>query len=259
VTITGTAFGGHRDAPLLILGPSLGTSASTLWASSARRLTDQFRVMAWDLPGHGGNAATAPFTIAELAASVLALADKVEPGATFHYAGDSVGGCVGLQLMLDVPHRISAATLLCTGSSIGNPQDWHRRAQTVRTSGTEAMIVASTQRWFGPGFTDRDPATSTALLTALADTDDEGYAVTCEALADFDVTTRLAEISTPVLCIAGSDDVATPPDALRRIASGVRNGQMIVLEGVGHLAPAEAPDRVADLIGGQQVAIHQGD
>ena len=55
---------------------------------------------------------------ADLAAAVLALADS--PGAAFHYAGDSVGGAVGLQLLLDAPDRISSATLLCTGAVIGD-------------------------------------------------------------------------------------------------------------------------------------------
>jgi 3-oxoadipate enol-lactonase / 4-carboxymuconolactone decarboxylase len=249
LTITGTDFGGHDEMPLLILGPSLGTSAITLWAAAARRLTDRYRVVGWDLPGHGGTPAAAPFTIAELAAAVLALTDQFGPVTSFHYAGDSVGGCVGLQLMLDAPHRISSATLLCTGSSIGNTRDWHERADSVRASGTEPMVASATQRWFGRGFVDRDPDTSAALLAALADTDPQGYAVVCDALADFDVTARLGEIDTPVLCVAGSDDLATPPDSLQRIVSGVRNGRLIVLDGVGHQAPAEAPDRVADLIG----------
>jgi 3-oxoadipate enol-lactonase/4-carboxymuconolactone decarboxylase len=88
------------------------------------------------------------------------------------------------------------------------------------------------------------------LLTALRDTENGSYAAVCAALAYFDVNARLAEITTPVLCIAGADDVPTPPDTLQRIASGVKDGRMIVLDSVGHLAPAEAPDRVADLIGG---------
>ncbi len=67
----------------------------------------------------------------------------------------------------------------------------------------------------------------------------------------FDVVDRLPQITTPVLAIAGAQDIPTPPEGLAQIASGVRDGRLIVLDGVGHLAPAEAPDRVADLIAGQ--------
>jgi 3-oxoadipate enol-lactonase/4-carboxymuconolactone decarboxylase len=86
------------------------------------------------------------------------------------------------------------------------------------------------------------------LLDGLSHTDPEAYAKTCDALADFDVVRRLPEITIPVLAIAGRDDVPTPPESLQRIASGVSDGELVVLDGVGHLAPAEAPDRVAALI-----------
>src|SRR5262249_52027835 len=43
-------------------------------------------------------------------------------------------------------------------------------------------------------------------------------------------------------------DIATPPESLERIASGVKDGRLVVLDGIAHLAPAEAPDRVARLI-----------
>ncbi|MET0699227.1 MAG: 4-carboxymuconolactone decarboxylase [Mycobacterium sp.] len=248
--LTGTDFGGPHSAPLLLLGPSLGTSARTLWGPAARRLADRFRVVAWELPGHGGAPAATSFTIADLAAGVLALVDQLSPGAGFHYAGDSVGGCVGLQLLLDAPQRVSATTLLCTGAAIGTPTDWQTRADTVRSSGTEALLAATPQRWFAPGFPDREPDISAALLAALRDADDHSYAAVCGALAEFDVTARLSEITAPVLCIAGADDVPTPPESLQRIATGVKDGRVMVLDSVGHLAPAEAPDRVADLIGG---------
>ena len=240
-------FGGPEGGPLLLVGPSLGTSSATLWSGVAERLTEQIRIVGWELPGHGSGGTAEPFTVGELAAAVLVLADGL--GAEkFHYAGDSVGGCVGLQLLLDAPQRIESATLLCTGGVIGTPDAWHERAATVRADGTVALLAGAAQRWFGPGFAQRRPGVSTALLDALRHADAESYAQTCEALAGFDVTARLADIVTPVLAIAGSDDVPTPPESLRRIASGVRNGRLIVLDGVGHLAPAEAPDRVARLI-----------
>jgi 3-oxoadipate enol-lactonase / 4-carboxymuconolactone decarboxylase len=245
--LTAVDFGGPEDASLLLLGPSLGTSAATLWSAVAQKLTGHVHVVGWDLPGHGRGARAEPFTMAELAAAVLVLADELNAEA-FHYAGDSVGGCVGLQLALDAPGRVKTATLLCTGAVIGTPDGWHERAATVRGQGMGSMLAGSAQRWFGPGFIERLPGISAALLDTLSHTDPESYAQTCEALAGFDVTDRLHEIVLPVLTVAGSDDGPTPPDSLQRIASGVKDGEIVVLDGVAHLAPAEAPDRVAGLI-----------
>ena len=245
--LTVTDFGGPADAGLLVLGPSLGTSAETLWSEAAARLSEHVRVIAWDLPGHGRGASAEPFTMAELAAGVLALADDVS-GEPFHYAGDSVGGCVGLQLLLDAPHRVSSATLLCTAAKIGTPDGWRERAAAVRSSGIEAVLAGAAQRWFSDGFPERQPHVSAGLLRALRDTDPASYAQVCDALAGFDVTDRLHEIETPVLAVAGSHDLPTPPECLQHIASDVKNGRVVVLDGVGHLAPAEAPAEVAELI-----------
>ena len=48
----------------------------------------------------------------------------------------------------------------------------------------------------------------------------------------------------PVLAVAGAYDVPTPVESLRTIADGVTDGRLVVLDDVGHLAPAEAPDQV---------------
>lgn len=245
--LVGTDFGGPPDADLLLLGPSLGTSATALWGPAAEQLAEQLRVVAWDLPGHGRSPA-ASFRIPDLAAGVLALVDDIAPRRAVHYAGDSIGGAVGLQLLLDAPQRLSSATLLCTGATIGRAEDWAARAAAVRTSGTAAVVEASTQRWFAPGFVERSPELVAALVDALRGTDDESYAQACEALADFDVTERLGQIAAPVVAVAGSHDVATPPELLGRIASGVQQGRLVVLDGVGHLAPVEAPKAIVNLI-----------
>ena len=68
------------DKPLLIVGPSLGTS-SLLWAQAGTLLGDDVDVVAWDLPGHGVSpAAQDPFTLAELADAVIGLVDSIAPG-----------------------------------------------------------------------------------------------------------------------------------------------------------------------------------
>ncbi|SDC82491.1 4-carboxymuconolactone decarboxylase [Nocardioides lianchengensis] len=253
VRMTGAA---HRaDLPLLVLGPSLGTSASTLWTACAAGLTEVFDVLAWDLPGHGHNKAVPEeqFTMAELARGVLAVVDDVceqrgKAGSTFLYAGDSVGGAVGLQLLLDVPDRVGGAVLLCTGAKIGDPAMWAGRIGQVSVSGTPVMVAGSAERWFAPGFLDRHPDVGSALLGALQDTDDTGYTQVCQVVSDFDVRDRLSEITAPVLAVAGAHDVATPPALLEEIADGVRDGRLVVLPDVAHLAPAEAPSEVAALL-----------
>jgi 3-oxoadipate enol-lactonase / 4-carboxymuconolactone decarboxylase len=240
---------GPMDRPLLVLGPSLGTSVSTLWGAAAQRLGQQFRVLGWDFPGHGNSAPAGDFTMRDLAAAVVSAVDAyADKPIMFGYAGDSLGGAVGLSLMLDAPEHVAWAVLCCTGPRIGEPGDWRDRAAAVRSAGTAVLLDSAPERWFAPGFADRDPQTAAALLDDLAACEDESYAAACEALAEFDVRNRLPEIAAPLLAVAGAQDASTPLPLLRQLAAGVQQGRLVILDEVAHLAPAEAPDRVAALI-----------
>ena len=230
--------------PLLVLGPSLGTSAAALWTRCAELLASDFDLLAWDLPGHGANRdVPASLTIADLAEHVLGAVD-----GPFFYAGDSVGGATGLQVALDAPDRVRGVVALCTGARIGTEATWAERIAQVRATGTPSLVSASVRRWFGSGFVEREPERASGLLHALSETSDEGYMAVCGALATFDVRDRLGEIAVPVLAVAGEEDAVCPPALLREVADGVPGGRYAELPGVAHLAPAEAPEAVADLI-----------
>ncbi|MQW77563.1 4-carboxymuconolactone decarboxylase [Nocardioides sp. dk4132] len=253
VHLTAVRLGGRPGMPLLILGPSLGTTAQTLWSPVAPALARDFQVVAWDLPGHGTNSMVpeGPITIADLAAGVLALVDGMGEGIhppTFHYAGESVGGAVGLQLALDAPQRVESATLICTAARLGNAAGWQERAEKVLASGTEMLVPGATERWFAPGFVERHPGRASSVLHALGDAVDEGYAAVCGALAGYDLRDRLPEVEVPLLAVAGGRDVAAPPEVMRALAEGVRDGRLVVLEDVAHLAPLEDPESVARLV-----------
>jgi 3-oxoadipate enol-lactonase / 4-carboxymuconolactone decarboxylase len=229
----------------LLLGPSLGTSASACWGPTAALLEDELEVMAWELPGHGRDVGpvSEELTIEQLSSAVLERVD-----GPFLYAGDSVGGQVGLQLLLDAPDRVLGAVLCCTGARIGTAEGWEERVAAVRSSGTASLVGDTPQRWFGPEFAEREPERASALLQSLWDASDDGYVAVCRAVAAYDVRDRLAEIAAPVVAVAGAHDPTCPPESLREIAEGVQRGRLVVLDDVSHQAPAEAPAEVATTI-----------
>ncbi len=231
------------------MGPALGTSVKTLWADAAQRLASAYHIIGWDLPGHGSSPRPrGAFTIDELAAAVGDVLSHRLGGQPFTYAGVSVGGAVGLQLLLTCPERLVSAGLICTAARMGDPVDWHSRAQIVRGGGTGEVVALSVRRWFAPGFFERDPGCARALLERLSHVDDEGYARTCEALAQFDVRDRLPEIATPVIAIAGAKDIAVPSNSLRYVAANVARGRFLEVANAAHLAPAEQPGRIAEVL-----------
>jgi 3-oxoadipate enol-lactonase len=240
------------DHPLVVAGPSLGTS-SILWNRVASLLGNDYDVVAWDLPGHGVSpAATETFGVADLADAVVELVDSIAPGENFHYAGVSLGGAVGLQLGIKHGERLKSLSVQNSGAKIGTPEGWLERAETVRTQGTPVMIQGSAQRWFAPGFMDREPDFSSRLLHALRDADRFSYAFCCEALAAFDVRQELGSITVPTQVIAGALDAVSTPAMAEEVAAGITAGggtaTAVTIEGISHLAPAEAPAHVADLM-----------
>lgn len=239
--------------PLWVVGPSLGTSSAVLWGQTAALLGNDCDVVAWDLPGHGVSpAAKGTFDVGELADAVVDLVDSIAPGATFHYAGVSLGGATGLQLGIKHGERLASLCILCSGAKLGTPEGWHERAATVRNQGTPVMIQGSAQRWFAPGFMEREPELSSRLLHSLRDADRFSYAFCCEALATFDGREELGSIQVPTLAVAGVEDGVAPPSFAEEVVAGIRAGggsaRAVALEGVAHLAPAEAPARVAELL-----------
>ena len=243
---------GSPGDPVLVLGPSLGTRVDRLWETVASDL-DGLHVVGWDLPGHGSSpAATVGFGLDDLADAVLAAVDRAVGGASrgspYLYAGDSVGGGVGLQLLLDHPERFCAAAVLCSGARFGTPELWAERAALVRAEGMAPMVAASPDRWFGRRVKAGPTELTRAAVDDLARVDAGSYAFVCEALGRFDVTERLGGITTPLLAIAGADDVVTPPAQHQQLARATADGRFAVLRGVGHLAPLEDPSRTAALL-----------
>lgn len=243
--ITFTEPAGAVGAPLVVLGPSLGTS-SILWEDVVPVLASDYRVVAWDLPGHGVSpAASASFSVVDLADAVAGQASSLSEGKPFLYAGVSLGGAVGLALALRHPSLIRRAGIVASGAKLGEASAWHERAAQVRGQSTSSMIVGSAQRWFAPDSVARRPVISGRLLHALQDADDESYALCCEALAAYDLRASLAAIRTPVLAVWGEHDAVAPEEKAIEISAGVADGAIMSIADAAHLPPAEQPAAVA--------------
>lgn len=246
-TLALTPLGGSEVGAPLVLGPSLGTS-SILWERTVAALGQEHRLLGWDLPGHGASPRTdEPFTIADLADAV-ARAVRDAGCTRIRYAGVSLGGATGLELLLRHPDLVDSAAIVASGAQLGDPQAWHERAAQVRAQSTSSLISGSAQRWFAPGSIERDPDLSGRLLHALQAADDESYARCCEALAAFDVRDRLGEIERPVVAVWGEHDAVAPAAKAEEIAAGVRHGAAAMIADAAHLPPAEQPEATARVL-----------
>jgi len=129
---------GPAGAPVVVLGNSLGTTAA-VWRGQAPHLRRNFRLLSFELPGHGGAPDwPGPYTIGELGEGLLAMLDSYGMERV-GYCGISLGGMLGMWLAAHAPGRIAALGLVCTSAYLPPADAWHERAARVRTAGMVAL------------------------------------------------------------------------------------------------------------------------
>ncbi|MBR9771370.1 MAG: alpha/beta fold hydrolase [Gammaproteobacteria bacterium] len=237
---------GAEANPLVVLAHPLGMSQA-VWDDVLPALLPRYRVLTWDLPGHGASQAwgDGPITPAELAKEAIALADHAGAGR-FHFVGTSIGGVVGQQLISEHGERLLSAALTNTGAVIGTSELWTTRAERVRREGLAAMSGEIVPRWFAPACFDAEPALKAGWCTQMGRGDDESYALLCEMLGRDTFTGKLSGKGVKVQLFGGSEDLATPPATLEALAAECDGAPLEVLEGVGHVPSVEAPSRFAE-------------
>ncbi|WP_336113929.1 bifunctional 3-oxoadipate enol-lactonase/4-carboxymuconolactone decarboxylase PcaDC [Streptomyces sp. PTD9-10] len=239
-------FDGPEDAPVLILGPSLGTTWH-MWDRQVPELTKQWRVFRFDLPGHGGAPAHPAGSVGELAARLLVTLDALGV-QRFGYAGCALGGAIGIELALRHPERLASLALVAASPRFGTPDEFRQRGVVVRTNGLDPIARTSPDRWFTGGFAAAQPAITEWAVQMVRTTDPGCYIAACEALAGFDVRPEIGRIGAPTLVLVGSEDQVTGPAEARTLVAGIPDARLAVVPGASHLVPVEQPGAVTDLL-----------
>ncbi|MET9426520.1 4-carboxymuconolactone decarboxylase [Streptomyces sp. NPDC003036] len=239
-------FDGPEDAPVLIMGSSLGTTWH-MWDRQIPELTRQWRVLRFDLPGHGGAPAEPASAVSELTDRLLATLDGLGVHR-FGYVGCSIGGAIGTDLALRAPHRLASLALVASSPRFGTADEFRRRGVIVRTNGLDPMARTAPERWFTPGFAAAQPAIVEWAVQMVRTTDPGCYVAACEALASFDVRAELGRVGVPTLVLVGSEDTVTGPAEARTLVAGIPDARLAVVPGASHLAPVEQPAAVTDLL-----------
>ncbi|WP_107503248.1 alpha/beta fold hydrolase, partial [Streptomyces viridochromogenes] len=239
-------FDGPEDAPVLILGPSLGTTWH-MWDRQVPELTQQWRVFRFDLPGHGGAPAHPAGSVTDLAERLLATLDGLGV-QRFGYAGCALGGAVGIELALRHPERVASLALIAASPRFGTADEFRQRGVIVRSNGLDPIARTSPDRWFTSGFAAAQPAITEWAVQMVRTTDPGCYIAACEALASFDVRPQLAGVTVPTLVLVGSDDQVTGPAEARTLVAGIPDARLAVVPGASHLVPVEQPAAVTDLL-----------
>jgi len=235
--------GGDGNGPWLILAHSLATHRG-LWQSQVAALSDRFRILSFDMRGHGASSAPeAAYSFEQLAADVIGLMDALDIG-TARYVGLSIGGMVGQFLGLLAPQRFERLVLAGVTSHIpaAGAALWDQRIETVRQQGMEVMVESTLERWFTPPFRATQPELMTRVGAMIRATPVAGYIGCGRALQTLDITGRLPAIRTPTLVLAGAEDTGTPVAASRTVADSIPGARFELIPQASHISCLEQPE-----------------
>lgn len=238
---------GPAGAPVIVFSNSLGTDFR-IWNAVAAKLEDSFRLVFYDKRGHGLSEATpAPYALSDHVADLSALLDHLGI-ARAAVVGLSVGGMIAQGLAALHPDKVAALVLCDTAHKIGTEALWNDRIAAVTGKGIASLAGAVMERWFTPAYRTPDNPDFVGYTAMLTRTTVEGYAGTCAALRDANLTESTRALTVPTLLIVGDQDGSTPPELVRGTAELIRGSEFRIIEGAGHLPNIEQPDAVADLV-----------
>ncbi|MBI4478111.1 MAG: 3-oxoadipate enol-lactonase [Acidobacteria bacterium] len=230
---------GRDDRPVLMLAHALGQDHG-MWDAQVSPLSDHFRVLRYDIRGHGGSVVTpGEYTIEQLGRDALALSDALSVDR-LAFCGLSLGGMIGLWLAVHAPSRLTAVVLANTSARPG-AERMEARRQAVLADGMTAVADMVLTRFFSPRRLAENPPVVAAARRTLLATDPAGYAGCCAAVRDFDLTSKAGGIQLPVLIITGDHDASLPWAGHGEVLSGAIRGARVVHLPTAHLSNIEAP------------------
>lgn len=221
----------------------------------ALNLESRFRIISYDLEGHGHTpAAAASTTTLESYASDLRAIFEVKNIDRATVIGWSLGGLIAMLFATQNPNSVEKLVLLGPGPSPFPEVAVHtftQRASLARSRGLEnsgiakAVAIAATSK----ETQENRPVNFSAVRQYLLSTPPEGYAKGCTALVKSkDTTIDVEKIRAPVLLVAGRDDKISPPSLAEVYTKRLPNARLEVVDSVGHWHIIEDLAATADAI-----------
>lgn len=237
---TAYRWDGRHDRPVLVLANSIATTLH-MWDALLPALTEHFRVLRYDMRGHGNSGAPGgDYSIDRLGRDVIELLDALGVRRA-HFLGLSLGGFVGQWLGVHAPERIDRLILSNTASYLGPAADFDARIAALR----EAPDMAESARtflanWFPARMLQMPDPTVDAFRAMVMSTPPQGLAGAFAAVRDADLRRTVTLIPRPTLVIVGRDDTVTRASDGEQLAASVPGARLVLMPAV-HLPNVEQP------------------
>jgi 3-oxoadipate enol-lactonase len=233
---------GPDNAPVIIFIHGFPFNKS-MWDRQVEALKDNYRVLAYDIRGHGSSEeGTGDFTIDMFANDLLGFMDELKI-KTALLCGLSMGGYIALNVIEKYPARFDALILSDTQCIADSPEAKEKRIkamESIKENGVAKYADSSIINLFAPASFTAKREEIAAVREMIINTAEESLIKTLKALSVRNETcSKLPAIKVPVLIMVGKEDKITPPAAALFMHKEIPHSQMYILDHSGHLANME--------------------
>lgn len=224
----------------------------SMWETQVLELKNEFRVIAYDVRGHGdSDIGTDDFSIEIFVSDLIALLDELcIDKATV--CGLSMGGYIALNAITHFPERFSALILSDTSCIADSEEAKVNRKKTmddIDTFGVVQYAEKSIEKLFSSESIITKPNEVANIKEMILQTSIHSLTQTLQALANRSSTCdQLSNINVPVLILVGSEDKLTPLALSQKMQDEIDSSRLYVIENSGHLPNIENPQKFNKLI-----------
>lgn len=263
---------GPEDAPLTVVFAHGFCLRMGAFYFQRKRLYEEWgpsvRMIFYDQRGHGrsGEASPKTYTVTQLGRDLETVLQVIAPRGPIVLVGHSMGGMTVLSHARQHPRHyggrivgaalISSAAQGVSNSPLGEilknpaldavrftarsaPKLVHRGRNVARSLIGPVLAAASY------GDTDVSPSVVAFSQKMMMGTPIPTMVEFLHALETLDETAALPTLAkVPTLIVCGDNDLLTPADDARKMAEALRDSELIIVDGAGHLALLGKPDPV---------------
>ena len=233
---------GPEGAPMIIFIHGFPLNKS-MWNKQLNALKDDYRVIAYDIRGHGATeTGNIDFSIDLFVSDLLSFMDALKIEKTM-ICGLSMGGYIALNAIENHPDRFTALILSDTNCTADTPEAKEKRMKTIiniKENGVEKLAEDLLPNLFASESFKSNTEEIAAVREMIVTTSIPSLNKSLHALANRKETcSKLSKIKVPTLILVGEEDKITPTEAAIAMHEKIKDSELSIINHAGHLSNME--------------------